>query len=361
MSEHRPIEDELQVEDNDNDDEQFIEYDLAVYPSDLTLRVIADMWNSSSITIPPFQRRFVWTIRQSSRLIESFLLGLPVPQVFFYIDDKHRNLVIDGQQRIMSVLYYLNGFFGEENPRGERRVFRLQGLSEESPFSNKTFSDLGDVARRQLERSVLRAVNIRQLAPRQDQSSMYHIFERLNTGGTPLRPQEIRNCVYSGQLVTELNRLNGIEPWRALLGRKEPDKHQRDVEMILRIFALWDRWEEYSKPMKGFLNQQMASHRMAGTEQFDRFRQAFEQGTELIADRLGGKPFHVRGPINLAAMDSTMAVILRRVANIPSDFAGRMAKLLKDKEYRESIYFNTSDVHAVRDRMQRAERALFEA
>ena len=361
MTEDVTNEEELQVEDNDNDDELHVEYDLAVYPSDLTLRGIADLWESSGIIVPPFQRRFVWTIRQSSRLIESFLLGLPVPQVFFYVDERKRNLVIDGQQRIMSIVFYLNGFFGEENGRGDRRVFRLQGLSEDSPFAHKTFSELGDVAQRHLAGSVLRAVNIRQLAPQQDRSSMYHIFERLNTGGTPLRPQEIRNCVYSGPLATELNRLNRMDSWRAILGRREPDKHQRDVEMLLRIFALWDRWENYSKPMKGFLNGQMEHHRMADTSQFDQFRQAFEQGIDLVADHLPSKPFHVRGPINLAAMDSTMAVALRRVNDIPSDFSKRMAELLRDDDYRESIFFNTSDVHAVQDRMQRAQHAFFEA
>src|SRR5690606_22122035 len=148
-----------------------------------------------------FQRNFVWSIKQSSLLIESFLLGLPVPQVFFYIDADNTNLVIDGQQRILSVVFYFEGYFGSENLQGRRQVFRLTGLSKGSPYAGKRFEDLSQTEQRKLKNSVLRAVNIRQLAPANQNTSMYHIFERLNTGGTPLRPQEIRNCVFHGDLV----------------------------------------------------------------------------------------------------------------------------------------------------------------
>jgi Protein of unknown function DUF262 len=92
------------------ENEAAVTYDIASYPSDLTLSVIAEMWKNGDIEIPEFQRNFVWSIRQSSLLIESFLLGLPVPQVFFYINDQHKNLVIDGQQRILSVVSYFEGY-----------------------------------------------------------------------------------------------------------------------------------------------------------------------------------------------------------------------------------------------------------
>ena len=80
----------------------------------------------------------------------------------------------------------------------------------------------------------------------------------------PLRPQEIRNCVFSGKLVDELNQINALPAWREIIGRGEPEKHQRDVEMILRIFAFWEHRKIYDKPMKGFLNQQMLQHKNGG-------------------------------------------------------------------------------------------------
>lgn len=192
---------ELEIEEQFEEEEVYQTFDIATYPSDFTLKGIVEMWNSGDITIPDFQREFVWSIKQSSLLIESFLLGLPVPPVFFYIDEENSNLVIDGQQRILSTVYFFNGYFGNENTKGRKQVFRLSGLNEQSPYYKKTYSELGESDRRKLDTSVLRAINIRQLSPTGESTSMYHIFERLNTGGTPLKSQEIRNVVFRGEFV----------------------------------------------------------------------------------------------------------------------------------------------------------------
>ena len=181
----KEIED-LVVDEVIDEEDALITYDIATYPSDMTLSVINDMWMHGDIEIPEFQRNFVWSIHQSSLLIESFLVGLPVPQVFLYIDDENKNLVIDGQQRLMSIVYYFEGYFGTEGLHGKRKVFRLTGLDHRSPYSNKRFVDLEDSAQRKLRNSVLRAMNVRQLTPAGQHTSIFHIFERLNTGGTPL-------------------------------------------------------------------------------------------------------------------------------------------------------------------------------
>ena len=352
-------EEELDVDDSVEEVDKYVEYDVAVYPSDLTLRGIEDLWKRKDITIPHFQRRFVWTIKQSSQLIESFLLGLPVPQVFFYIDEDNRNLVIDGQQRILSVIYFFNGYFGSESSTGRQQIFRLQGLSDDSPFLRKRFEDLDQSDKRKLGNSVLRVVNVRQISPKHDDSSIYHIFERLNTGGTPLRPQEIRNCVYSGELADELIRINKLPAWREIISRKYPEKHQRDVEMILRVFAFWDRWEKYDKPMKGFLNEQMARHKDAESSSFNTFRRDFEKSVSMLAKILEPKPFHVRGPINLAALDSIASLTIRNINKLPSDYADRVKILLNDKGYQDAIFFNTSDHQAVQNRMIITNKILF--
>jgi hypothetical protein len=355
------VDDEIEVDEEEEDEEigSHVEFDIATYPSDLTLSVIHEMWKEKDITIPSFQRNFVWNIKQSSLLIESFLLGLPVPQVFFYIDSDNKNLVIDGQQRIMSVVYFFEGYFGTENMQGRRAVFRLSGLSEGSPYAGKKFTDLITQQQRKLRGAVLRAVNIKQLAPINQSASMFHIFERLNTGGTPLKAQEIRNCVFHGTLVDSLQEANEVADWRTILARKPLDRHQRDVEMILRIFAMSERGSEYEKPMKEFLNQQMRSHAKGrGTAKADKFMDRFRQVTAAIVAQLDPKPFHVRGPLNLAAMDSVMAVLIRNSSKIPNDLNNRYAKLLADDEYRKAIFFNTSDPKEVNERLNLAHKHL---
>lgn len=357
----KDVDDEIEVENEVEDDEvnTHVEFDIATYPSDLTLAVIHEMWKDKDITIPSFQRNFVWNIKQSSLLIESFLLGLPVPPVFFYIDSENKNLVIDGQQRIMSIIYFFEGYFGPENMQGRRAVFRLSGLSGGSPYAGKRFADLSAQDQRRLKGAVLRAVNIKQLAPVNQSTSMFHIFERLNTGGTPLRAQEIRNCVFHGQLVEELHQLNEDASWRAILGRKPLDKHQRDVEMILRIFAMAERGGDYEKPMKEFLNQQMKNHAKGkGTSKVEKFVERFGEVTDIVVKQLDPKPFHVRGPLNLAAMDSVMAVLIRHTNKIPTDIKARFEKLLLDEKYRNAIFFNTSDASVVKERLALAEKYL---
>ena len=161
-------------------------YRIVSYPSDPTLEVIKNMWERAELTIPPFQRGFVWTHPQSSKLIESFLLGLPVPEIFTYKEPDDTLLVIDGQQRLRTIC----GFFAESLPGGGR--FYLKGVDPR--WEGKLYSTLEEDERRRFRVAILRMVTVEQLDPA-DNKSVYHIFERLNTGGTGLTPQEVRNEV----------------------------------------------------------------------------------------------------------------------------------------------------------------------
>lgn len=341
-----------------SEDEAFVTYDIASYPSDVTLSVINEMWKQGDLIIPEFQRHFVWSMKQSSLLIESFLIGLPVPQAFIYVDEDNRNLVIDGQQRILSVIYFFEGYFGPENLKGRRQVFRLTGLNEKSPFHKKRFEDLEDSDQRKLKGAVLRLMNVKQLSPQNDKTSVYYIFERLNTGGTPLKPQEIRNCVYRGPLVGVLSELNKLTAWRNILGKKNLDKHQKDVELILRIMALHSRWKHYEKPMKEFLNLAMERERNVASEEIKNFISAFPRVTSHVNKFLGDKPFHVRGPLNSSVLDSVMSVLIATKKELPTNLESRFEKLLMDKRFEETTYYGTSDEAILKERFHLAERYL---
>ena len=151
------------------------DYQISTYPADFTLEVLHQKWKAGDILIPDFQRGFVWKQVQASKLLESFLVGLPVPAVFLYNERKSQKFfVIDGQQRLKSIFYFFEGYFGPET-QGTRRVFRLTGLSPDSTFNGKWYDDLRDEDKRRLKNAVLRAFVVQQLDPADD-SSMYHIF-----------------------------------------------------------------------------------------------------------------------------------------------------------------------------------------
>lgn len=351
--------DDLELEQESEEEAVSVVYDIASYPSDFTLAGIAQMWKDGDIEIPDFQREFVWSIRQSSLLIDSFLCGLPVPPVFFYIEEDNKNLVIDGQQRILSVVYFLEGYFGDESTQGKRQVFRLAGLSEKSSYFGRRFVDLEDADQRKLKQSVLRAVNIRQLKPTGEGTSAYHIFERLNTGGTPLKPQEIRNSVFRGQLATKLKEANRDKNWRMLLGNPNLDKHQKDVEILLRLFALAGAADKYEKPMKEYLNNAMRRHAAGTGKKVEIFFSVFPRVAALAAAALGAKPFNLRGPLNVSALDAVMTVLLEQPNGLSAEqLRERYAVLIEDPTFKELTLLATTDTKTVQRRIELARRVL---
>lgn len=352
-------EDDLVVEEEAEEETVSVEYDITSYPSDYTLSIIAQMWEDGDIVIPSYQREFVWSIKQASLLIDSFLCGLPVPQVFFYIDENNKNIVIDGQQRILSVSFFFEGYFGKESTQGKRKVFRLSGLDESSPYYNMKFEDLDETSQRKLKQSVLRAMNIKQLNPTGESTSAYHIFERLNTGGTPLKPQEIRNCVFRGEFNQELKEANKNKNWRKILGKPYLDKHQKDVELLLRIFSLVGAGDKYEKPMKEFLNKTMIKHDSGDTNKVKNFFGVFDDVVDKVVKRLGEKPFHLRGPLNVSALDSVMSVLIESHQKIDSlNLEDSYPVLLDDEYFDEYTRYNTTDTKTVIARIGKVKEIL---
>ncbi|MDP3111710.1 MAG: DUF262 domain-containing protein [Thermodesulfovibrionales bacterium] len=354
----------LDIEKEDEQaDEVLIEYDITTYPSDNTLEVLHKMWGDGKkdITIPDFQRGFVWSIQQSSKLIESFLIGLPVPPVFFYIDKENKNLVVDGQQRILSIMFFFEGYFGQASSKRKRQIFKLTGLNNKSPFNNKTFEELTDSEQRKLNGSVLRAINIRQLSPKEENTSIYHIFERLNTGGTPLTSQEIRNVVFRGKFLNKLKTLNDDVNWRLIIGKKTPDKHQKDVELILRVFGLAHHLNKYEKPMTEFLNKTAKKYKKdSEAKVVSQFAANFSKACKIIKENIRQKPFNVRGPLNTSALDSVFCTILNNLDHIPNNLNDRYNKLITDDDFVNYTSFGTTDAKTVKDRFSYVKRKLID-
>lgn len=297
----------MQIADEKEENEPDVEYDISVYPSDFTIWEIYQKFHYKEIKIPEFQRKFVWDKKQASKLIESFLLGLPVPAVFFYSDEAENKMVIDGQQRITSIHHFFQGKWQDG------RKFRLTGLNENSRWNKKTFSELESADQRKLKNQVLRALNVQQNSPKKDDTSIYHIFERLNTGGKALNAQEVRNCVYQGDLSRKLAELNKDHDWRQILGKTEPDKRQKDIELLLRLFAL-SKWsgENYKAPLKEFLNRVMAIHKDGKTDGWQKFCSLFSECCQKIIGALGEKPFckHGSNLLNASVMDAVFCNLI---------------------------------------------------
>ncbi len=337
-----------------------VSYDIVTYPADYTLEVLISKFNKT-ILVPGFQRKYVWTIKQASRLIESFLLGLPVPAIFLYVDPvKNTYLVVDGQQRLMSIAYFYEGYFGEPDGKGNRTVFKLQGLNANSPYNLLTYQDIkskDEAAYNRLNESVLRAFIIKQLRP-EGSSSIYHVFERLNTGGTQLVGQEIRNCIYHGAFNEMLISLNKNKEWRNIFGRLTEDKRLRDVELILRFFALYYDSQSYYKPMKDFLSEFMVQHRNDANK-LPAYKKLFRDTTKAIHKHLGDRPFHIHAGFNVAAFDGVYVAFAKNLRDIPKDVSNRYKALLANQRFIKLVSSATTDVDVIKKRLELVERKLF--
>ncbi len=336
------------------------EYEIATYPADFTLQVLHSKWRQGEIVVPSFQRQFVWTQTQASRLIESFMLGLPVPSIFLYTDRKtEKFLVIDGQQRLKSVFYFFEGFFGDEI-RGRRPVFRLTGLNSSSRWSGRSFQDLkttDEPSAIRLQNSVLRSFVVKQLNPKDD-TGVYHVFERLNTGGTLLKGQEIRNCVYDGSFNALLKDLNLNPLWRSVFGKRAPDSRMRDVELILRFLALHEAASDYFKPMKDFLSHFMSENRAIDAQRLAAIRFIFERTVSNLNAALGPKPFHLHRGINTAVFDAVTVALADARPHQLSAARESFAKLVRSPEFMQLTSTATTDVEAVKSRLAIARGAL---
>lgn len=259
-------------------DYPFHDYDIISSPNDFNVLTLFNFVDKGTVVIPGFQRHYVWDIKRASKLIESIIMGLPIPQIFLYEQGRNRFSVIDGQQRLMSIYYFMKQRFPRSEKRSElRTIFEQEGKvpdhilfndlyftkfnlalptqipNQKNKFNGLNYSTLGDY-QSGFELRPIRSIIVKQVSPEEDDSSIYEIFNRLNSGGVNLRPQEIRSSLYHSDFYSMLYRINLHPRWRELVGFGAPDLHMKDIEFLLRGFAMLIEGATYNSAMVKFLN-----------------------------------------------------------------------------------------------------------
>ena len=347
-------------EDLENGDvteaEESLPFKLAItsYGADYTVDGLVERMRRGDVFIPPFQRKFIWPLPKASRFVESLLLGLPVPGIFLSREEEtNKLLVIDGQQRLVTLRDFFDGIF---TPTGRR--FALTDLA--SRFDGLTYKTLPDDDRRQLADSIIHATVVRQDEPSDDDSSIYMVFERLNTGGMPLSAQEIRACIYHGSFNELLEHLNENVQWREIFGK--PHKRTRDRELILRFLALNFDSDAYDPPMKAFLNKFMRKERHLSSTASSRYKETFTRTIDLVHRSIGTRAFRPIRVLNAAAFDAVMVGLARRLKRGPVQDIDKLRRvymiLLHDDDFERGIETSTTTVVNVRERINLAIQAF---
>lgn len=315
----------------------FTDYDIVAVPNDFNVSVIVSWIEKGEIVIPGFQRNYVWDIKRASRLIESLLLGLPVPQVFLYEQESGPLLLLDGQQRLMTLQYFTKGRFPRKSMRAKlrNRIDQNNGvlsaadlqddalfvdfkLSLKSPdgeesgrsrFHGLKYQTLGE-AKRTLDLRTIRNVVIKQIRPSDDHSSMFEVFNRLNSGGVNVTAQELRASLYQSDFMDRLMILNRDKRFRNLIARPEADDRFADVEVLLRSFAFAEWPKEYAAPMLRFLNR-YAKHCQSHDEQhIDRLSSLFGDFLDAC-ENVSPEAFQTeKGRFNLALFEMVFGALV---------------------------------------------------
>jgi uncharacterized protein DUF262 len=329
-------------------------YSITSYGADYTIDSLVKRMRQGDIYVPSFQRSFVWNIKQASRFVESLLLGLPVPGIFLSKEeDTQKLLVIDGQQRLRTLQYFFEGFFKKKTqPFSLRRV--------QPKFEGLTYKTLGAEDRRRLHDQILHATVVKQDVPSGDDSSIYYIFERLNTGGSQLQPQEIRASIYHGPLNDLLGELNKSKDWRTIYG--PVSGRMRDQELLLRFLALYFGRNTYARPMRSFLNAYMGKNRRLKLQSRAEIVAAFSPTIATIREALGKEAFKPKRALNAAAFDAVMIGVARRLSSgsikVKKEVRRQYRHLLANQKFIVASSKSTADEDNVKTRLKLAIKAF---
>lgn len=365
--------DEPKEESNDsytNDDL----FRISSWGADLSFRELIARYDDNELVKPELQRYYVWDRVEASRFIDSVLLGLPVPSIFLAKTSNEKLLIIDGYQRIMTVRDFVKGVFSDDNSsfmlsNSERIYERWRG---------KSFAQLNEEEKRKIRNTTIHAIIFMQQHPAKGDTSLYQIFERINTGGRSLLPQEIRNCVYQGALNSLLFELNNNTKWRILWGAEARDSRMRDLEMILRFFVLSDNAILYSNDvpakisLKKSLNEYMGAVR--DDLEIDVLRKKFIKTVDFIYEYFGATAFNNISPsdssrlvknLSSTVFDAVMIASWKFVAeNFPrrtaSEYQEKKIQVLKNKDYQTVLAQETMRITNIRKRVNEMFIALKE-
>ena len=352
-----------EIDDDYSDDSLF---NISSWGADLSFRELVSMYDEDELVKPELQRKYVWDKVEASRFVESILLGLPVPSIFL-AQAGSQKLIVDGYQRIMTVYDYVNGVFS-----ADKKIFRLSNSEKiNARWRNKSFSELSTDDQRKIKSTTIHAIIFEQKKPENDGTSLYQVFERINTSGRTLTPQEIRNCVYQGSLNTMLFELNDNKIWRKLFGTAEADSRMRDIENILRFFTMkTDRVlqnESKQISLKKALNDFMREHKDDGNEEINHFKEEFEKTIEYVYKDFGENAFknytgnQFSKKFHPAIFDAVMIaefLIHKNEINNKKITLEKHIELLKNDDFKNSTSNRTTDIENIKKRINLVVKTL---
>lgn len=342
---------------------------------DPEIESLYNKWKSGKLNIQPeFQRGFVWDIIRASRLIESILLGIPLPVIYLSQEQDNIEYVIDGQQRLTSFFSFIDGALPDPTQK-HLKDFHFSSLKVFTELNGKKYKDLPTEYQ-----DKIRHYNIRTITFRKESETdlKFEVFERLNTGSVSLNDQELRNCIYRGDYNDLLIELSQDKTYRDIMGIKKPERRMKDVEYVLRFAAFYhSSYLNYKPTMRKFLNKEMEKYRNISEKDAVDLQLAFKNTTSIIKSLFGTHAFNrfyikdqkpktigwQEGKFNASLFDILMDSFSRRdknrtMENLDSIRESLINLMTSDKQFINSIELSTSSTQAIHVRFTKWINAL---
>lgn len=347
-------------------------YNITAWGADLSFRELITMWEEEELIKPEIQRNYVWDKTEASRFIESLLMGLPVPSIFL-AQKGTKKLIIDGYQRIMTVKDYVKGVFTKDNS-----IFKLSNSQKiNERWRGLTFEQLINDDKRRIKSTTIHAIIFEQKEPKDTDTSLYQIFERINTGGRTLNAQEIRNCISQGKLNTLLIKLNELPEWRIIYGQPKAEQRMEDIEFILRFLTLNPEHKFKSKAQQISLKRELDlfinDKKNNSEEKLKKFEKEFTKTVQFINTNIGKDAFkNIQAEENKTTtinkfhptiFDSiaiSSLIAINSSTSPPQNLLERRVALLKDPDYIKSISERTTNIENINKRITLALRYLYD-
>lgn len=364
------------VLDTDNTENENSENSVSYDPIALTLAINEDPQSifqfvrkaskGQLVLDPDFQRNQVWKQAQKSRFIESILMNFPIPPLYVNEQADGKWAIIDGLQRTTTLIAFLNN------------EFALEGLTALKNLNGKTFSEGANCLDAHLQSRIEdKKLIIYILKSSTPLAVIYELFDRINTGGTPLNRQEVRHCIYKGKSTVLLKALSEQNYFKQAIDGGVSPTRMKDREIILRFlsFLIFDYEKDYQGDLSLFVENAMKhiNTKMSDTE-IKALEANFERVMRHSFDFFGKNNFRYprrdentkaiisRGNINTSIFESVCVFfankdndfLLRNKARIIANFDA----LLLDSKYEDAVRFSTGSKSKVINRFKFAEQIL---
>jgi len=312
-----------------------------------------------------FQREEVWNKKQQSELIESVLMGLPIP-VMYLSEDKFGNLiVVDGRQRLTAFFEFLDN------------KFELTELKILEKLSYKKFNEIDPIYQSKIEDYQLITQIIKPPTP---DTVKFHVFDRVNRGGTPLNNQEMRNALYQGNSTKLLNRLSEDNLFKTATANGLKPKRMKDKYIILRslAFYLWvgklltdeqGNLIKYEGDVDGFLGKTMEYLNFVDGKKLmdleEKFKVAMKNSNRILGEdafRLKRSELGNRSPINMNVFEVLVYIMITLGDNINLDqiIKEKYFILINDNKFTNNIANHRDSVDKVRERFNEISKEFIE-